>query len=385
MRLLPILALLLLLFAPEEPLKPNEPKALKFGLLVSTTGALADFGTDVKQGVDLAAKQFNEKAGNDGRQIEIVFRDVESSAERARSAAKELAKEDVIACIGCVASGFTIAAAPVFQEAGIPFISPSATNPTVTQQGDMIFRACFMDDFQGWGLACYAWHDMKAKKAGILHVKDDSYTTVLMEAFKAKFEELGGSVIATEAYETDATDFGVQVAAIEAAAPDALFLPGYYNQVALIAREIAESDLEVKLLGCDGWDSPSLLAVAGKALEGALFSNHYCEAASDRAAEFAKAYQSAHKEAPTSLAALGFDTLNMLVACVEAPGADVDSASIAAKLRKLSAFDGVTGTGVRINENRNAEKPLIMVRIKGDAFEFDREVKFSEVQAPKTK
>jgi branched-chain amino acid transport system substrate-binding protein len=375
----------LVVSAPAKDAEPAiPPKTLKVGLLVSTTGPLADFGLQVKNGVDLAVKEINASGGVDGEEIQIVYRDVASKPEEARAGAKFLVgKEEVCSCIGCVASGNTIAAAPIFQDAGVALVTPSGTNPTITEHGDKIFRACYMDDYQAKGLALYAWSDMTAKTAAILQLKHDDYSKILAETFKAEFEALGGTVAAVEIIDGSEKDYEAQLKTIRNSGPDLLFLPLYYEHASSIASQTVDLGLKAKLLGADGWDTQNLPALDVKALEGSVFANHYCAAADETSMAFAKAYSTEHGVEPSSLAALGYDTVFMLAKAMK--GAGGDPAKIVSGLAALEGFNGVTGSGVRINKKRNAEKPLIMVKIADGKLTFVREVKYDEVQKPKDK
>ncbi|MCA8914524.1 MAG: ABC transporter substrate-binding protein [Planctomycetes bacterium] len=369
----------------KDPVPPPQPPKIKVGLIVSTTGALATFGSDTKNGVDLAVQEINKAGGIGGQEIEIVFKDCASKPEDAESAAQILTtKKKVVACIGCVASGLTLAAAPVFQKAEVPLISPTATNPTVTQQGKMIFRGCFMDDFQGEGIAVYATSDMKAKTAAIISNQDDPYSIGLAKFFKDKFTELGGKVVSEQNYRFDADDYETQLKAIRAAAPDVVFAPVYYNDLLVIARQAKELEYAPKLLGCDGWESRQLLAEDAVGVEGAVFADHFCAGHGDEADAFVTAYKKKYNEDPSSLAALGYDTVCMLVAALADAGS-TEGEKIARSLGALKDFNGVTGRKIRMGAERSPEKPLIMVKIEKGEFAFVREVTYDEVRPPEQK
>ncbi|MCB9894303.1 MAG: ABC transporter substrate-binding protein [Planctomycetes bacterium] len=368
-----------------DPAPPPPPPKIKVGLIVSTTGALASFGSDTKNGVDLAVQEINKAGGIGGQEIEIVFQDCASKPEEAESAAKVLtAKKKVVACIGCVASGLTLAAGPVFQKAGVPLISPTATNPTVTQQGKMIFRGCFMDDFQGEGIAVYAFSDMKAKTAAILSNQDDAYSTALAGFFKDKFIELGGKIVSERSFRYTAEDYSTEISAIKAAAPDVVFAPVYYNDLLAIAKQSKKLEYEPKLLGSDGWESRQLLAEDAVGVEDSVFANHFCTGQGQEAKAFAASYQKEYGEEPSSLAALGYDTVCMLASAL-ADAATADGDKIAEALGALKEFNGVTGKNIRMGKDRNPEKPLVMVKIQKGEFAFVRELTYEEVRPPKKK
>ena len=169
--------------------------------------------------------------GINGKKIDLKFQDTASKPEEGGSAAEKLAtQENVLVAMGAVASGISLSAAPVFQRSGIPMVSPSSTNPTVTQQGDQIFRICFLDDFQGAACAVFARKDLKKEKAAILMNQDDAYSTGLGKFFKAKFEALGGKIVAEESFKKDTSEFNTQITNIKNANPDIIFVPAYWRR-----------------------------------------------------------------------------------------------------------------------------------------------------------
>ena len=379
MKIMIAVLLALLCFAPDDPPPPAKDN-IRVGVILSTTGPLAAFGQDTKNGVELAVKVINDAGGIEGRKLEIVFYDACSKPEEARVGASKLAEhEGVVAVIGCVASSLSLNAAPVLQKAGIPMISPSSTNPTVTEQGDMIFRACFMEEFQGSALAWYTINDIKVEKAAILTNRDDPYSTGLGKYFKEKFVALRGSVVAEESFTQGTVKYEIQLANIKKSGAEVLFLPVYHNDVALIAKQAEALDLDVKLLGGDGWESSKLIESAGSALKGAVFGSHYHRGYSDVASEYDKDYRKAFEKAPSSLAALGFDAVMLLQAALMTC-ADYRGATIAEALNDVKGCELATGKDVEFDENRNARKPLVMVKVGIEDIEFVRAVTVKEVE-----
>ncbi len=355
---------------------------IPLGLYVSTTGDIADFGTATKNGVDMAVEEINASNGIGGKKIKLTFYDVRSDSSEATTAAKKLSTEDnVVAAIGEVASGLSLAAAPIFQQNGVPMVSPSSTNPTVTEKGDRIFRICYLDDFQGGACAAFAHKDLNARKAAIIIEQDSPYSVGLANFFKSTFEKLGGKVIAEEKYRSKETDFSTQVSNISKKdeKPDVVFAPVYYGDIALIAKEFRKQGLKMPLLGGDGWESPKLIQLAGEALEGSYFGNHYNPKDNDpKTQKFVKAYTEKFKEEPNSLAALGYDAVFVIKQAIENGGGSSRD-QITEGLRKIKAFPGVTGT-FDIDGKRNARKPISMLKIKGDKLELVRQVQPDEVK-----
>ncbi|MCG3184112.1 MAG: Leu/Ile/Val-binding protein [Planctomycetes bacterium] len=357
-----------------------DEKEVYIGLFVSTSGEIATFGTDTKNGVELAVEEINKAGGINGKQIKLIAYDTASKADEGKTAATKLATQDgVLVSMGAVASGISLAAAPEFQKYGIPMVSPSSTNPTVTQVGDHIFRICYLDDFQGGACAVFASKDLKAKKAAILQNQDDAYSTGLADFFEAKFKALGGEVVAKESYKKGASDFKTQVTNIKGKSPEVIFVPCYYNDVALIAKEFRAQDVTVPLLGGDGWESDKLIPSAGSALEGSYFGNHYSqEDDNPKVKKFVEAYKAKYGNVPSSLAALGYDVVYVVKEGIEKAG-DFDRKKIRDALAGLKAFDGVTGK-FDIDENRDARKPISMLKIEGERFAPVRQIKPEEVQ-----
>ncbi len=354
---------------------------VKLGLFVSTTGDIATFGTDTKNGVDLAVEEINAAGGIKGKKIDLYFQDTESKPEIGGSAAEKLATQDgVLVAMGAVASGVSLNAAPVFQKKGIPMVSPSSTNPTVTQQGDNIFRICFLDDFQGGAMAVYAHKYLKAKRAAILMNQDDAYSTGLAKFFKAKFEALGGEVVKEESFKKGNSEFNTQITNIKNANPDVIFVPAYYNDVALIGKQFRSQGVTVPLLGGDGWESAKLIPNAGVGtLDGCYFGNHYYQSDDRKVVKnFVNAYKNKYDEAPSSLAALGYDVVYVVKAAIEKADS-FDRAKIREALASLSDFEGVTGK-FSIDNNRNARKTISILKVQGDQFKLVQQIKPEEVE-----
>lgn len=356
-----------------EPPAIEEPAEFRLGLIASTTGALASFGVDLKNGVDLAVDELNAGTGIHGSKIRVHFHDIMSKPEEATNAAERLADLHVNAALGPVASSLALAAAPVFQRQSIPLLSPTATNPMVTKTGDFVFRGCYMAEFQAKVLAYITRNDLDASKAAIITNLDDSYSGGLAGMYRQELERRGGSVVAQTSFTTGTADFGNQVRAIAAAKPEVLFLPVYYLDVALIARELAAQNVKVKLLGCDGWESPSLAVDGGDSLEGAVFAMPFHPASSEAAKRFAEAYEEKYSRPPTALAALGYDSVMMLRAAAESQRS-IEPAKIAEGLRAMTGLDGITGSGMKMTADRNPVKPIMIVKIEDKQVKYVRQV-----------
>src|SRR5438094_593320 len=207
-----------------------------------------------------------------------------------------------------------MAAAPVAQQSGIPLISPSSTNPRVTQIGEYIFRVCFIDPFQGLVMAKFVTNTLKIKNVAILRDIKNDYSVGLADVFIENFKKMGGNIVADESYSEGDTDFSAQLTSIRSRNPQAIFVPGYYTEVGLIARQEKKLGLTVPLLGGDGWDSPSLIGIGGEALNGSYYSNHFSvEDPSAAIQKFVSEYKARFGAVPDNLAGLGYDAANILV------------------------------------------------------------------------
>jgi len=215
--------------------------------------------------------------------------------------------------LGEVASTLSLAAAPVCQEHRVPMISPSSTNPQVTKKGNMIFRVCFIDPFQGYVCAKFAHEHQKAAKAAVLYDQAANYSVGLAEQFQQHFEAMGGSVATKQTYSAGDQDFTAQLTTIRGSNADIVFIPGYYTDVGNIALQARKVGITVPALGRRRMGFDEARGIAGSAIEGCFYSNHYApEDPSDRVQDFVKKYQADYGATPDGLAALGYDAAKLL-------------------------------------------------------------------------
>jgi branched-chain amino acid transport system substrate-binding protein len=331
----------------------------------SLTGTTATFGISTKNGIEMATEAVNAAGGVLGKQIRIIVEDDQGRPEEAQTVVTKLITSDrVVAILGEVASSRTLAAAPVAQQNGIPMISPSSTNPAVTDVGDFIFRVCFIDPFQGLVMAKFATNTLKFTKVAVLRDIKNDYSVGLADVFIENFTKMGGTITGDESYSEGDTDFSAQLTALRATAPQAIFVPGYYTEVGLIARQAKSLGLQAPLLGGDGWDSPSLIEIGGEALEGSYFSNHYSvDDPSPAIQKFVADYRAKYGETPDALAGLGYDAAQILFDAIKRAGS-TDPKAIRDALAQTKDFAGVTGT-TTLDAQRNAVKPAVVLQIKG--------------------
>jgi branched-chain amino acid transport system substrate-binding protein len=336
----------------------------------SLTGSEAAFGISTRNGVELALEEVNAAGGLLGKKVAVRVYDDQSKPEEAASATKRLITQDrVVAVLGEVASSNSLAMAPIAQEAKVPMVSPSSTNPRVTEVGDYIFRVCFIDPFQGFVMAKYAHEELKYTRVAILTDKKSAYSEGLTEVFQRKFTEMGGKVVGVEAYAKGDTDFRAQLTNIKKLKVQGLYVPGYYEDVGKIAEQSKELGLKVVMMGGDGWDSAKLFELGGQAVEGSFVSNHYsAEDPSPRTQEFIKKYQVKYGAVPDSLAALGYDSARVVLDAIKRTG-KTDGPTLRDAIATTKDFPGVAGT-ITLDEMRNPVKPAVVLKVEGGKFKY---------------
>lgn len=368
----------------------------------SLTGGTATFGKSTQKGIEMALEEVNKAGGIQGKPVRIVVEDDQSKPEEAATAVKKLVNQDkVLVVIGEVASSRSLAGAPICQEAKVPMITPASTNPKVTQVGDFIFRVCFIDPFQGEVMAKFARNTLKTGKAAILKDIKNDYSVGLAQFFTETFKNLGGTVIAEESYSEGDIEFRAQLTVLKAKKPEVIFIPGYYTEVGLIARQARDLGITVPLIGGDGWDSPRLIEIGGKALENTYYSNHYTpDDPRPEVQNFLSDFKAKYNEIPDAMAPLGYDAARIAFDAIKRSGIldeksikDAYSQNTQAKslmeaintpgnrerirdaLVQTKDFPGVTGL-ITIDENRNAKKAAVVLKIE------DGKLKYVETISP---
>jgi len=331
----------------------------------SMTGSEATFGQSTDNGIRLAVKEQNAAGGVKGRMIEIKTYDDQGKSQEAGTAVTRLITDDkVVAVLGEVASSLSLAGGRVAQQYGVPMISPSSTNPQVTQIGDKIFRVCFLDPFQGWVEAKFARETLKANTAAILYDQAQAYSKGLAQYFKEAFTQMGGTITTEQAFTGGDQDFSAQLTTIRQTNPDVLLVPGYYTDAGNISIQVRKLGIKAPMLGGDGWDSVKLAEIGKEAIEGSYFSNHYSfQEQRPEVQNFVSKYEAAHGQKPDGLAALGYDAARLLFDAMNR-AASLDGATLAKAIAETKDFPGVTGK-ITIDPERNAKKSAVIVQMKG--------------------
>jgi branched-chain amino acid transport system substrate-binding protein len=347
----------------------SRQKEIVIGGLFPLTGNTATYGQSSRQAMDLAIGEVNREGGIAvaGARMAVrgAYEDDEGQPEKAANACQKLISRDAVcAIIGAVASKNSLAIAPICQESRVPMISSASTNEKVTEAGDFIFRACFIDPFQGMVMAKYAAYSLKAKKAAVLYDNGNDYNKGLAEVFSRKFIEYGGTIVAKEAFtdEANTVDFKAQLTNIKAAAPDFLYCPNYYTADAMIMKQSKEIGLTVPTGGGDGWDSPELVKIGGQAVEGCVFSNHFSKDDTGAVVQnFVKKYREKYGVDPDALASLAYDAAVILLSAIKkTQSTDPDALKEAIR---TNAVAGVSGN-ITFDEKRNPIKSAVILKIQ---------------------
>jgi branched-chain amino acid transport system substrate-binding protein len=349
-------------------------QSIKIGEVDPLTGGISQFGIGCHQGITLAFEGVNAEGGVLGRKIELITEDDQSKPGQSATVVRKLIAQDkVVAILGDATSSATLESAPIAQNNKIPMITPSATNPRITEVGDFIFRVCFLDEFQGRVIARFASKNLNAQKVAILTDTKQDYSVDLAKFFKEEFSKLGGAIAVEQSYATGDTDFRAQLTSIRAAKPDVIFVPGYYQEVGLIIRQGRQIGLKMPFIGCDGWANQALLDIGGKAVEGCYFTNHFSpDDQAPNVKEFVEKYRAKYGSVPDTFAALGYDAARLLAGAIQRVGS-VQTAAVRDALAKTAGFEGVTGR-ISFDPNRNASKPGLVVTIKDGRFEIAEKI-----------
>jgi branched-chain amino acid transport system substrate-binding protein len=369
------IAVLSLLALQSAALHANDTTPIKIGEIASLTGKEAAFGQSSHKGTLLAIEELNAADGVLGRQLKLITEDNQTKAGESATAARKLISRDkVVALLGEVASSRSLEMAPIAQSSKIPMVSPASTNPKVTAVGSYVFRVCFIDPFQGTVMAKFAREDLGLRRVAVLTSVSSAYSVGLSKFFKERFLSEGGEIAIEQKYSEGDKDFRSQLTAIKATGVGGIFIPGYYSEAALIAKQARELGITAALFGGDGWEAPQLMEIGGAALEGCYYSTHYSpEDTSPAVQNFVKNYKARfNDEMPDAMAALGYDSALVLADAIKRAGSTEPDA-VRGALAATSNFMGVTGK-TTIDAERNAAKPAVVVAIKYGKLNFFKSV-----------
>jgi branched-chain amino acid transport system substrate-binding protein len=341
---------------------------IRLGVVAPVTGQIAITGQYMRNGVELAVKEFapdGVSVGGKKLPVRIIVEDNENKPETTANAFRKLIDQDeVCAIVGPDASTVSLAGTPIAQAAGIPVVTTFPTNPRVTQVGDYIFRACFIDPFQGYIMAKYTWETLGKKKAAILYNNGNDYSKGLTEFYTESFEKFGGKVVAVEAYGGgDIRDFNAQLNNIKGTDAEILFMPNSFHEAGLAMNQARKAGITIPFLGSDTWDTPDIVQIASGAEEGSIYDCAFsAESTVPEAAAFTKAYQDAYKQLPNSNAVLAYEATAIILKAIEKAGS-LDGAAIRDAIRQteLKLPSGV----IKFDENRNPTKGAVLLQFTG--------------------
>jgi branched-chain amino acid transport system substrate-binding protein len=341
---------------------------VKIGCYLPMTGAAAAMGQMVWEGVQIA-HQIRPTVLN--QEVKLILVDTKSDKMEAANAVSRLIEKDgVAAIIGEVISSDTLAGSPIAERARIPNISPTATNPLVTQNKQFAFRACFADDLQGKVAARYAWQHLKAKQVAVLIDQAQDYCVGLSLYFMREFKRLGGAIVSMTHIQTGDQDFSAQIAAIKAKKPDLIYAPNYYAENALLARQLQNLGVKVPILTGDGAQVPELISLGGPAVNGMSFTAHFHrdQAASPLARDFRQAFEKTYKKDLGAFPALGADSYFLLLEAMTRANS-LDGARIAQALAATKNFAGVSGS-ITMDQNHNPNKGVVVIKVDKGKFVY---------------
>lgn len=343
------------------------------GAVFPMTGPIATYGQESVNGMKMALKKIGLIKG---LKIRLIVEDNKGEPVESSNAVRKLINVDKVhAIIGSVASSNTLAGAPIAQQSGVPLMTPASTNESVTKTGDYISRTCFTDAFQGVVMAKFAAETLGKKRVLIITDSSSDYSKGLASVFKKKFEELGGEVVrGTYTYVQKDTDFRSLLRKVKRQKPDVIWLPGYYTEVGLMLNQAKQMGMDLPFLGGDGWDSPTLQALAGaEGIKGNYISSHFSPDDEDPIVKnFVKEYKDTYGQRPGAMAALGYDGVLVMADALKR-AKTLTHVAIRDALNSTKGLVGVTGT-ITIDSDRNAKKGAVVLETTAKGMKFKQKV-----------
>lgn len=359
--------------------QPAGPATIKIGLNAELTGGIPVVGESCKNAAELAVKEINDmgglEVGGQKYMIELLVEDNEDKAESAAAAAQKLVTANVLAMIGPNASRNAIPSSVVAESSKMVMISPWSTNPKTTiveatgAPKQFVFRAAFIDDFQGVVAAKFAMEQLKTTKPAVLYDVASEYNKGIAEVYKKTLEENGITVVSFETYTTGDKDFSAQLTKIKDSGADSLFLPNYYSEVPLQVQQARKVGFTGGIVGSDSWGNLELISLCGADCEGLFFTTHYAsDIATPKAQAFIKAYEAAYGKTPDDVAALTYDSFGMLFQAIQAAG-KVDRQAVRDAVASITLYEGVTGN-MQFKGTGDPVKSAVILQIKGGKFTY---------------
>ena len=354
---------------------------IKIGANLELSGGVASYGSSINDGAKLAVEEINAAGGIDGKKIKLVAVDNKSETAEATAAATRLAEQEkVVAMLAPATSGNSVATVQIAKQHKVPIVTASGTAPNVTVNDDgsvneYAFRTCFIDPFQGTVAANFATNELGVKNVAIFADNASDYAKGLAASFKETVEANGGTVVAEEAYVAKDVDFKSQLTNIKGKNPDFIFIPGYYEEVGLIVKQARELGINAPLMGADGWDSPTLVDLAGaEALNNTFITNHYSSEDPDAKIQgFVEAFKAEYNQAPNAFHALGYDSIYFIVDAIKRVDGEITGEAIQKQLAATKDISLITGT-FSVDENHNPVKSATVLEFVDGKQQFNSKV-----------
>jgi branched-chain amino acid transport system substrate-binding protein len=338
----------------------KDADTITIGGIFPLSGSVAVYGVEARNGIELAIEEINAAGGINGKKVALISEDDTGNPEITVNAYRKLTAQDKVnIVIGSLTSGCTTAISSLAQAQKVVLVAPAATAEAVTDAGDFIFRACFIDPFQGTVGGAFAANELRARRAAVLYDNGNDYSVGLKDNFESAFRKAGGEIVASESYITNDVDFNAQLTKIKTANPDVVYLPDYYSTVSLIAKQLRAQGINTPIVGADGWDG--LTENAGDEVLNGFYSNHYAADSTDpKVQNFVKAYQAKYGSVPVSFAALGYDSMYLIRdAIVKAGSTDSTAVKNALAQTKGSYLTG----NLSFDAKRNPVKSAVIVEL----------------------
>jgi branched-chain amino acid transport system substrate-binding protein len=338
----------------------KDADTITIGGIFPLSGPVAVYGTEAHKGIQLAIDEINAAGGISGKQVKLISEDDQGDPASSVNAYRKLTSQDKVnVIIGSLTSGCTIAITSLAQAQKVVLVAPAATAPAVTDAGDFVFRACFIDPFQGTVGGNFAVRTLNAKRAAVLYDNGNDYSVGLKDNFIPAFQSGGGTVVAQESYNTGDVAFNAQITKIKAANPDVVYLPDYYSTVALIAKQLRAQGINTPIVGADGWDG--LTENAGDEVLNGFYSNHYASDSTEpKVVKFVSDFKAKYGTVPNAFSALGYDAMYLVKDAIAKAGS-MDSAAIR---DALAATNGNYLTGsLSFDSQRNPVKSAVVQEI----------------------
>jgi len=357
----------------------DDSSKIKIGVIAELTGDVPAVGASCKNAAEMAVEEINAAGGfplgEKKYQVKLIIEDNAGKGDQSAAAAQKLiTQQKVVAIVGPNASRYALPAAEIAESSKTVLITPWSTAPKATLDSKTnapkkyVFRACFIDPFQGRVVAKFAMENLGAKKAAVLYDVASEYNKGIADIFKATFEEIGGTVVAFETYTTNDKDFSAQLTKIKDTGPDVIFLPNYYSEVPLQVQQAHRLGITVPFLGSDSWGSAELITLCGADCEGYYFSTHYAaDAATPVAIKFIDAYKTTYGVTPDDVAALTYDSFGLLFQALQTAG-KVDRQAVRDAMAKIPKYDGVTGSMTFEEGSGDPIKSAVILQVKEGKF-----------------